>query len=146
MADSVDTTTFVSLFHHEEQAKGVVRDLINAGVPEDVIYTLDRSGNSNDYRTTLDALHVPDRDIHHMLDEIGKGAILIAVGFASDYTDRIEGIFQRHAAVKVDEALIDNGSELVADGDAEPAQGNTLGSFGNRKYRRDHPCAKGFPD
>lgn len=114
-----DTTTFVSLFHHPEQAQGAVKDLVDAGVPPSVIYTLDRSAERNAaragsaakdaatrYRATLEELHVPARDIEHLLREIGNGGILIAVAFASDFTDRVESIFERHAARKIDEAIV----------------------------------------
>lgn len=131
---SMDTTTFISLFHHEEQAKGVVADLVAAGVPPTVIYTLDkRAGDTADagrFRVTLEELKVPARDTDHMLEEIGKGAILIAVAFGSDFTDKIEGIFQRHAAVKIDETVIGDGVELDAAGDALNAHGNTLDDDG----------------
>lgn len=134
-----DTTTFVSLFHHEEQAQGVVKDLVAAGVPSNVIYTLDRqagdSGAADRYRTTLQELHVPARDVDHLLDEIGKGGILIAVAFASDFTDRVEGIFQRHAATKIDEAVVENGTALTASSDPQLESGNTVGGFGSRTYR-----------
>ena len=134
-----DTTTFVSLFHHEEQAQGVVKDLVAAGVPSNVIYTLDKetgeTGAADRYRSTLQELHVPARDIDHLLDEIGKGATLIAVAFASDFTDRVEGIFQRHAATKIDEAVVESGAALTASADPQPESGHTVGSFGSRTYR-----------
>ncbi len=131
---AMDTTTFISLFHHEEAAQGVVRDLAAAGVPTNVIYTLDkRVGDTNDagrFRATLEELKVPARDMDHMLEEIGKGAILIAVAFGSDFTDKIEGIFQRHAAWKIDEAVVAGGVELDAAADPLNAHGNTLDDNG----------------
>lgn len=135
-----DSTTFVSLFHHPEQAQGVVKDLIEAGVPANVIYTLDRQGNASDedanrYRATLEELHVPARDIKHLLEEIGKGAILIAVAFASDFTDRVENIFERHAATKIDEAILSDGAVLDASKNPELERDNTVGTFGSRSYR-----------
>lgn len=133
MSTAPDSTTFVSLFHHEEQAKGVVHDLMAAGVPAGVIYTLDKRAGSDaaHYRTTLEQLKVPGRDIDHLIDEIGKGGILIAVAFASDFTDRIEGIFQRHAATKIDEAVISNGISLDASSEPLNESGNVAGRHGD---------------
>ena len=130
---SMDTTTFVSLFHHEEQAQGVVKDLMAAGVPSDVIYTLDKKvadgGDAEHYRTTLQELKVPARDIDHLIEEIGKGGILIAVAFASDFTDRIEGIFQRHAATKIDESVVVDGVTLDAADEPLKQPGNVAGGY-----------------
>ncbi len=131
---SIDTTTFISLFHHEEQAQGVVKDLMAAGVPANVIYTLDKrvgdTGDANRFRATLEELHAPARDIDHLLEEIGKGAILIAVAFGSDFTDKVEGIFQRHAATKIDETVLAGGVELDASGEPLNEQGNVVKSDG----------------
>ncbi len=137
MSTAPDSTTFVSLFHHEDQAKGVVHDLIEAGVPADVIYTLDKrgSGDAGQYKTTLEQLKVPARDIDHLLEEIGKGGILIAVAFASDFTDRVEGIFQRHAATKIDEAVIVNGETLAASDEPLKEAGNVAGGYGDTVER-----------
>lgn len=137
MSTTPDSTTFVSLFHHEDQAKGVVHDLIAAGVPADMIYTLDKrgSGDEEQYKTTLEQLKVPPRDIDHLLKEIGKGGILIAVAFASDFTDRVEGIFQRHAATKIDEAVIVNGLMLDASDEPLNEAGNTASDNGETLER-----------
>ncbi len=137
MASAPDTTTFVSLFHNEDQAKGVVHDLIAAGVPANVIYTLDKrvSGDDGQYKTTLEQLKVPARDIDHLLEEIGKGGVLIAVAFASDFTDRVEDIFQRHAAVKIDESVIGNGVTLDASGEPLNESGNIAGGYGDTVER-----------
>ncbi len=132
---ATDTTTFISLFHHEEQAQGVVKDLIAAGVPANVIYTLDRrvgdTGDATRFRTTLEELKTPGRDIDHLLEEISEGAILIAVAFGSDFTDKVEGIFQRHAAVKIDESVLANGVELDASDEPLSESGNIAGSNGD---------------
>ncbi len=137
MSTAPDSTTFVSLFHHEDQAKGVVHDLIAAGVPADMIYTLDKrgSGDEGQYKTTLEQLKVPPRDIDHLLKEIGKGGFLIAVAFASDFTDRVEGIFQRHAATKIDEAVIVDGVMLDASDEPLKEVGNVAGDSGETVER-----------
>ncbi len=110
----------------------MVKDLIAAGVPADVIYTLDKrtgaTGDAGQYRTTLTELKVPARDIDHLLEEIGKGGILIAVAFASDFTDRVEGIFQRHAATKIDETVTEGGVTLDAAGEPLNESGNLAGT------------------
>ncbi len=139
MAVAPDTTTFVSLFHNQDQAQGVVKDLIAAGVPADVIYTLDKpageTGDAGHYRTTLEELKVPARDIDHLVEEIGKGGILIAVAFASAYTDRVEGIFQRHAATKIDEAVIAGGVTMDAAGEPLTGKNNLVGEDGEAVER-----------
>lgn len=101
-----ELTTLVCLFHHEEQAEAAVRDLRDAGIPEEAVSIIGGDGAGVDAldKSELSGLGMPDRDYDHLKDGIRKGNVVIAVSSIADHVVAVERIFEKHRAEKIDEA------------------------------------------
>lgn len=101
-----ELTTLVCLFHHEEQAEAAVRDLRDAGIPENAISIIGGDGAGVDAldKSELSGLGMPDRDYDHLKAGIRNANVVIAVRSIADHVAAVERIFQKHRAEKIDEA------------------------------------------
>lgn len=103
MSATNDTTTLVCLFHHQNQAEAVLKDLLGAGVPEASISVVGDNDAQTTGRSTLQTLGVPERDLKHLMDGVTDGGTIVAVSAISDHVDTVEKIFGKHQASKIDE-------------------------------------------
>ncbi len=107
MAQSTEQTRYVCLFHHRSQAEGAVSDLLRAGISRASITVLgttsDGSASTPDDAESLRTLGVPDHDLAHLRDGLKSGGVILAVDGHDQHADKIEQIFHKHAAGKIDE-------------------------------------------
>ncbi len=110
-----DLTTLVCLFHHQNQARAAVEDLLGAGVSRAGISLIDQSGSP--YQgfgsSSLDDLGVPERDRRHLADGVRDGGVLVVVSAISDHVGAVETVFGHHSAKKIDEALLDERAPIA---------------------------------
>ena len=101
-----DLTTLVCLFHHQDQAHAAVHDITAAGIPQSAITLIRSHSSSVDAATaSLTELGIPARDRNHLLDGIKDGGIVVAVAAISGQVSKVEAVFGRHHATKIDEAV-----------------------------------------
>jgi uncharacterized protein (TIGR02271 family) len=102
-----DLTTLVCLFHHQDQAQAALHDLTGAGIPQSSISLINASGSTpGQYAgSSLEELGVPDRDRRHLMDGVRDGGVIVAIAAISDHVSKVEEIFGRHKATKIDEAV-----------------------------------------
>ncbi len=102
-----DLTTLVCLFHHQDQARAAVEDILGAGVQRPSISLIDKSGSPSPGfgSSSLEDLGVPERDRRHLNDGVRDGGVIVAVSAISDHVSAVETIFGRHRATKIDEAV-----------------------------------------
>ncbi len=117
-----DLTTLVCLFHHQDQAQAAVRDLHETGIPQSSISLIGGSGAnsaSGSAESSLEELGIPSRDLAHLLSGVNHGGVIVAISAIADHVSKVESIFARHKATKIDEAVInDHGNDR--DFDAAP--------------------------
>ncbi len=116
-----DLTTLVCLFHHQDQAQAAVRDLHETGIPQSSISLIgdsqssSSSASSSGPRSTesaLEELGIPSRDLAHLLAGVNHGGVIVAISAIADHVSKVEAIFARHKATKIDEAVInDHGTD-----------------------------------
>ena len=99
MSTTNDTTSLLCLFHHEDHADAALRDLQQAGVPQDAITTI--TGSSA--RIQLPAYDMPERDQKLLEDSLREGGVVLAVQSTPQQVDLVERIFGDHSAKFVDE-------------------------------------------
>ena len=102
MQNTVEQTTMICLFHETGQAEAAVRDLVAAGVPQNTIGVMDKSANAAN-PAALDKWGVPERDKHTIIDGISRGGTVIALSAQGPLADKVQAIFERHQAGKIDE-------------------------------------------
>ena len=101
-----DLNTLICLFHHQNQAQAALEDVLKAGIPEANTSILGMQGSSTDAsRSSLAELNVPERDIQRLLDGLTAGGAVLSVQALSEHADKVEAIFEAHAA-KIDEVTI----------------------------------------
>jgi uncharacterized protein (TIGR02271 family) len=101
-----DLTTLVCLFHHEDHAQAAEQDLRKAGISADSVTVIGGSrGTIDDLdKSELASLGMPDRDYDHLKAGLRDGAVVVAVAAAAEHAGKIESIFKKHSAEKIDEA------------------------------------------
>ena len=111
-----DLTTLVCLFHHENQAHAALQDLMEAGIPQSSISLIDKSQSAaGGYAgTSLEDLGVPDRDHRHLLDGIKAGGMIVAVSAITERVSKVEQVFAKHKAGKIDEAVTQEREPVAA--------------------------------
>lgn len=102
-----DLTTLVCLFHHEKQAYAALDDLLKAGIPQSSISLIDRSQATTEgyANVPLDELGIPGRDRQHLIDGMKAGGMVIAVSEIAERVGKVEQIFGKNQAGKIDEAV-----------------------------------------
>ncbi len=102
-----DITTLVCLYHHQDEARAAIRDLVASGIPRPAISTIDNSGAGLDGQTVLsiEELGVPERDHRHLADQVREGAVIVAVAAITENIAKAEAIFER-TSKKIDEAVV----------------------------------------
>lgn len=111
-----DLTTLVCLFHHQDQAQAAVRDLHETGIPQSSISLIDgsQSTSAGSAESSLENLGIPSRDLAHLLAGVNHGGVIVAISAIADHVSKVEAIFERHKATKIDEAVLDNRTAEVA--------------------------------
>ena len=101
-----DLTTLVCLFHRGDHAQAAAEDLRRAGIPETAIRFIDGDGEDVDAldKSDLASLGMPDRDYDHLKAGIRDGGVVLAVSATAEHEEKVESIFSRHSAEKIDEA------------------------------------------
>ncbi len=94
-----ESTSLLCLFHHEDQASAALRDLQQAGVPQDAITSIAGSGS----QAQLSVYGMPERDQKLLEDNLREGALLLAVQASPQQVTLVERIFGDHRAKLVDE-------------------------------------------
>ena len=103
-----DLNTLICLFHHQDQAQAALEDVLKAGIPEANTSIIGTQGSSVEAsRSSLGELNVPERDIQRLLDGITSGGAVLSVQALSEHADKVESIFEAHAA-KIDEVTLDD--------------------------------------
>ena len=103
-----DLNTLICLFHHQDQAQAALEDVLKAGIPEANTSIIGTHGSSvQASRSSLAELNVPERDIQRLLDGISSGGAVLSVQALSEHADKVESIFEAHAA-KIDEVTLDD--------------------------------------
>ncbi len=101
-----DQTTYICLFHAHNQAEAAVQDLTEAGIPKTSIGVMSNSGGSGTSAANpaaMDKWRIPERDAKHLMDQINKGGIVVAVAGRGEMESKIESIFHKHQAKQIDE-------------------------------------------
>ncbi|MDQ2841245.1 MAG: YsnF/AvaK domain-containing protein [Acidobacteriota bacterium] len=117
MEASSNITTVLCLFHTNEQAQAAIAELKQSEVPANSIVVLDRGANSSGGRsdtTALQQLGLPARDLSLLSEGISSGGTVIVVSGQDSMTNKAESIFGRHQARKVDEKIVDDKAEPIA--------------------------------
>jgi uncharacterized protein (TIGR02271 family) len=101
-----DLTTLVCLSHHDDQAKAAEEELRNAGIPAGSVTVIGGSRGAIDDldKSELASLGMPDRDYDHLKAGLRDGGVVISVSTIEEYVRKIESIFEKHRAEKIDEA------------------------------------------
>ncbi len=102
-----DITTLVCLYHHQDEARAAIRDLVASGIPRPAISTIDKTGAGLDGQAVLsiEELGVPERDHRHLADQVSQGGIIVAVAAITENIAKAEAIFER-TSKKIDEAVV----------------------------------------
>lgn len=93
------STSLLCVFHHQDQASAALRDLQQAGVPQEAIASITGDGS----QTQLSSYGMPERDQKMLEDSLRSGAILLAVQATPQQVTVVERIFGDHSAKFVDE-------------------------------------------
>lgn len=102
-----DLSTLICLFHHQDHAQTALEEVLEAGVPEANVTLIGAPGSTiAASRSTMTELNVPENDVQHLLDGIEGGGAVLAVSALSALSERVEAIFEKHRAAKIDEATI----------------------------------------
>jgi len=101
-----DLTTLVCLFHHSDRAHSAIQDLTQAGISPSTITLIGGKDALVDAldKSELASLGMPNKDYDHLKDGIRDGGLVLAVSAAAKDAGRIEHIFEKHSAAKIDEA------------------------------------------
>ena len=109
-----DLHTLICLFHHRDQAQAALEDVLKAGIPEANTSIIGTGGSSvQASHDSLAELNVPERDIKRLLDGLAAGGAVLSVQALSEHADKVESIFEAHAA-KIDEVNIDDDMSATA--------------------------------
>ncbi len=110
-----DLTTLICLFHHPDQAQAALEDVLEAGIPEANVTLVGGPGSSiTASRSSLMELNVPEKDLNHLLDGLKDGGMVLSVSAISEHADKVESIFGKHKAAKIDETLVDDDMSAAA--------------------------------
>lgn len=99
MSMTNETTSLLCLFHHEDHANAALRDLQQAGVPQDAIASIAGSGA----RAQLSSYDMPERDQKLLEKSLVDGGVVLAVHATPQQVSLVEKIFSDHSAKFVDE-------------------------------------------
>lgn len=105
MSSTLDSTTLICLFHHDDQARAALEELQEEGIAASSITTIRANTADAD---TLAALGVPARDLEHLQTGLSEGGTLVAVRAEGEQVDVVESIFDDHHAGKIDEVNAGN--------------------------------------
>ena len=147
MATTNDLTTLVCLFHHPDQAQAAVRDLLEKGIAQSSVSTVNGNEENDSARDAVLRFGVPERDSNHLLESLRDGGVLVAVAAEAGQVSAVESVFSKHSAKLIDEVdTEDYGSAAVPAADEaaaipivqeELAVGKrTVDQGGVRVYRR----------
>ena len=103
MKSTSEQTTMICLFHEPSQADAAVRDLVAAGVPRNSIGVMSKTGTAAN-PAAMDKWGVPQSDRQMLADGINDGGTVIALTAPEELADKVQDIFERHEADKVNEA------------------------------------------
>ena len=110
MASNTEHVTLVCLFHHTDRAERTVQELLELGVPSSHITVLGHAratvANVNTGDAALDTIDLPEADRRRFRDGLHNGGSVVAVSAPPDTSSRIEDIFARYSAEKIDEEVI----------------------------------------
>ena len=104
-----DLHTLICLFHHQDQAQAALEDILQAGIPEANTSIIGTGGSS--IQASHDSL--PERDIKRLLDGLAGGGAVLSVQALSEHAEKVESIFEAHAA-KIDEVDMDDDMSAAA--------------------------------
>ena len=110
MAEDFPPTTMICMFHTSDLAQASVRDLLELGLSETEIAVVGDARTEITGSTptsTLQAMRVPEGDMSMLMDGLRDGGTIVAVMAPELLTSRIEDIFKKHSADKVDEKVIE---------------------------------------
>ncbi len=102
MKNTTEDTTMICLFHEKSEADAAVRDLTAAGVPKQSIGIMGKSESAAN-PSAMEKWGVPERDKHFLTDGINQGGVVVAVTAQDALADKVQSIFEKHNAGKVDE-------------------------------------------
>ena len=110
MSSQDDFTTLVCLFHHKDRAQSAMQDLHHAGIPQSAITLIGGLNAPVDAldKSELASLGMPNKDYDHLKEGIREGGLVVAVSAPGTHAGAIEGIFEKHSAGKIDEAVKTN--------------------------------------
>lgn len=107
MKNTLDDTTMICLFRDKSQADAAVNDLVAAGVPKNSIGVIGKSESAAN-PAEMKKWGVPERDERFLVDGINQGGVVLAVSVEEDHAGKIQAIFEKHDAGKVDETTADH--------------------------------------
>ncbi len=94
-----ETTSLLCVFHHEDHAHSALRDLQQAGLPQDAITSI----TGRNAHTQLSSYDMPERDQKLLKDSLREGGVVLAVQAMPQQVTLVERIFGDHSARFVDE-------------------------------------------
>ena len=128
MQTSVQHTTMICLFHDSDQAYAAVEDLVQLGIPRNLIGVMANSGTAAANPVAMEKWKVPAQDAQLLTDGINNGGVVIAVSATDELADKVEEIYTRHKAGKVDEteAAVSSARPAVANSVTPAATGGKI--------------------
>lgn len=106
-----DLTTLICLFHQPSEADSAMEDILRANVPEQSVTLIGRDASHPDALAKLSELGLPSRDLHHLLNGMEHGGVVVAVDSVSHLVEKVEAIFRAHAADPISEARLPDGGD-----------------------------------
>lgn len=120
-----DVTTLVCLFHHRDQARAAMNDLLKTGLPDSAISLIEGRVGPEE-KDELASFEMPDKDYDRLKAGLRDGGVVLAVDASADHTGPIESIFEKHSAGKIDEADKTYGSAPAPVAAAREDQGSFI--------------------
>lgn len=109
MASNTEHTTLVCLFHHTDRAERTVQELLEIGIPQSAITLIGKVRTTADIdagNATLDTLLIPEADRPRLMQGLRNDGSIVAVSAAPGTSSKIEDVFERYSADKIDEKVM----------------------------------------
>jgi hypothetical protein len=98
---------WIGLFRGAEHARAAIQDLMQAGLPPDVIHAIGGSGNAETTAAGIRTLGIAERDERSLAACIEQGGIVVAVSPHAVFRPEVETIFRPYQAAQESETATD---------------------------------------
>jgi hypothetical protein len=111
MTSSPPQLVWIGFFRGTEHARAAIQDLMQAGLPPDVIHVIGGSGNAETTAAGIRTLGIAERDERSLATCIEQGGIVVAVSPHAAFSQEVETIFLRYQAAQESETATDDEHE-----------------------------------